>query len=102
MGLGLQSKNHGLPTQYTLGLNVPVGAISFGLIYSARNSQDADASVGLGKEDARSAAAIGMDYNFSKTTALNVSYGSYTGSNATIGGKETLENEYRIRLLKKF
>lgn len=102
LGLGVQTKNNGLPSQYTLGVNVPVGAISFGLIYSARNSQSADTNLSLSAEDARSATAVGMDYNFSKTAALNVSYGTYTGSNATVGGAATLENEYRIRLMKKF
>lgn len=102
VGMGVQTKNSGLPSQYTLGVNVPVGAFSFGLIYSARNSQTADAALGLAAEDARSATAVGMDYNFSKTTALNVSYGTYTGSNKTANAAANLDNEYRIRLMKKF
>jgi hypothetical protein len=74
------SKTQGTDRQTAMGVKVPMGAVTLGAIY-AKNG----ASKGYG---------VGMDYAFSKSTVLNVSYGDET-SLAT-------GTQYRVRLLKSF
>jgi len=106
-GIGFQTKSKGVATQYAFGVNVPVGAVEFGLTYSARMAQtlvssDFNAAVLVAAADARSATTLGMKYNLSKTANLSINYASYTGVGSVNGSAATSDNEYRIRLLKSF
>jgi hypothetical protein len=106
-GLGFQTKSKGVATQYAFGLNVPVGAVEFGLTYSARMAQtlvssDFNAAVLVAAADARSATTLGLKYNLSKTANISAQYAAYTGVGSVNGSAATSDNEYRIRLLKSF
>ncbi len=99
IGAGLQVNNHDKASQSSVSVNVPMGALSFGLAHAMRASQSAStAYTGTAvttAADSRSATAIGVDYKLGKMTTLNASYGIYsnTADNAS---------EYRIRLLTAF
>lgn len=96
IGAGHQVKNHDYASQSSLSVNVPLGAVSVGLMYSARASQPVSATYGLTASDSRSGTALGAQYDFSKLTNINFSYSTYS----TTGNM--LDNEYRLRLTKKF
>jgi Gram-negative porin len=74
------SKKQGTDRQTAMGVKVPMGAVTLGAIYAKNGT-----AKGYG---------VGMDYAFSKSTVLNVSYGDETSdANGT---------QYRVRLLKSF
>ncbi len=106
-GIGFQTKSKGVATQYAFGLNVPVGAVEFGLTYSARMAQtlvtsDTTAATLVAAADARSGTTFGLKYNLSKTANISAQYAAYTGVGSVNGSAATSDNEYRIRLLKSF
>jgi predicted porin len=124
-GLGYQTWTWGKADQMLASVAVPAGNMVFGIDYMTRGAQGA-ATKGTPAENtaldtisaalsgtkngdpASSAVGVGVTYNFSKTTNLNASYITYTDAgknvNPTSGvvTKATLDNEYRIRLLKTF
>jgi len=109
VGLGFQSKNKSVASQYSAGVNVPVGAVEFGLVYNARNAQEAvrnEANTAnlVSAADARSSTSVGLRYNLSKTANVLVAYTTYSGvgSVSATNTAATSDNEYRIRLLKSF
>lgn len=93
LGLGFQTNNNSKASQSNFSVNVPMGALQAGLVYSARNGQDA--APGLAAADSRTATAVGLQYNLSKMTNVNASYSTY--SNSAVMG-----NEFRLRLMKSF
>lgn len=99
IGAGLQVNNHDKAAQSSVSVNVPMGALSFGLAHSMRASQSVSTAytgaVVTTAADSRSATALGVKYDLSKTTNVNASYGIY--SNAA--QKDT---EFRVRLMKSF
>ena len=118
VGLGYQSVTHNAADQIAAGVSVPLGAITLGLTYATRaaitNAPVSRASVGasmvagvanisvpyvlasnLGGDTERTFTGLGVQYNFSKLTNLNLSYGTFTGT-------ANYSDEYRIRLLKNF
>jgi hypothetical protein len=95
IGAGHQVKNHDYAAQSSLGVTVPMGAVSVGLMYSTRAAQGVN-SYGLTVADSRSGTAVGVQYDFSKMTNVNFSYSTYSTTN------NVLDNEYRLRLTKKF
>jgi predicted porin len=96
LGFGHQVKNHDVASQTTFSVSVPVGAATVGLAYATRASQDASAAYGLAAEKSRSSTAVGVDYALSKLTTVNVSWANYSEATGT------LDNEYRVRLMKAF
>jgi hypothetical protein len=103
VGLGFQSKNHDVAGQYAFGISAPLGALTVGLTYSARNKQDVSAAYGLAAADARSGTTVALRYDLSKTTNIYAGYGVYSGMGAAdTSGTDKYDNEYRIRLLKSF
>ena len=113
VGLGYQSVTHDAADQYSAGVSVPLGAITVGLTYASRDAITKTSTYGLSaKAMARTFTGLGVQYNFSKMTNLNLSYGTFTGgvisSTASLlaGGSgpatENYSDEYRIRLLKNF
>jgi hypothetical protein len=123
-GLGYQMKGMAAD-QYAASVAVPVGNFTFGLDYMARGEQTyvpktaAEAAAGWALSNARngdkasSAVGVAANYNFSKTTTLNVSYITYSdagvntkfapGSLTSPGSTAALlDTEYRIRLMKTF
>jgi hypothetical protein len=99
IGAGVQVGNHDKPMESSLSVNVPLGAVSVGLVYSNKAAQSASAyTVGatpIAAADAKSGTAVGMTYSLSKTANFNASYGTYTTSTGQ-------DNEFRLRLLKSF
>jgi Gram-negative porin len=87
IGLGYQ-KETAIKAEYALGVSVPVGAHSVGFVY--------DKSL----QTKRSGYGFGGDYNFSKRTALNVSFGKVDDGTAVKSA--TNDNQFRIRLMHKF
>ena len=130
VGLGYQTKNFGVADQYVASVSVPMGAVTLGLDYTARDAQGAlkapagvpgivARTVAYGVTGARdgdkawSAVGVGATYSFSKSANLNVSYITYqdVGANTkfvngsvTVAGTtpSLLTDEYRIRLMKTF
>ena len=123
-GLGYQMKGMAAD-QYAASVAVPVGNFTFGLDYLARGEQTyvpknaAEAAAGWALSNARlgdkasSAVGVAANYNFSKTTTLNVSYITYSdagvntkfapGSLTSPGSTAAqLDTEYRVRLMKTF
>lgn len=96
LGFGHQVKNHDVASQTTFSVSVPLGAATVGLAYATRASQDVSATYGLAAEKSRSSTAVGVDYALSKLTTVNVSWANYSEATGT------LDNEYRIRLMKAF
>ena len=82
VGYGLQTQK-GTDDQTAMGVSVPLGAITLGAVYA--------------ENGAKKGTAYGATYAFSKTTNLNVSYGSHVES---AGGADL--DQYRVRLLKSF
>lgn len=95
IGVGVQMSNHDKASQSSVSVNVPMGAMSFGLAHSMRAAQGTSTYTGLTVADSRSGTAIGMKYDLSKTTNVNASYGIYSNTAAK-------DSEFRIRLMKSF
>ncbi len=99
IGAGVQVNNHDKASQSSVSVNVPMGALSFGLAHAMRASQSASTAytgtVVTTAADSRSATALGVKYDLSKTTNVNASYGIYSNS----AQKDT---EFRVRLMKSF
>ena len=74
--------------EMAFGVSVPVGAHSVGFVYD-KNSQTNRKGFGFGG-----------DYNFSKRTALNVSFGKIDDGTAVKSA--TNDNQFRVRLMHKF
>lgn len=98
---GYQMRNFSLADQYIASLTVPMGNFTFGVDYTGRQAQGryssgnaytdlmvgAIAAAGYGirnGDKASSSIGLGMNYSFSKTTTLNVSYISYTDTGSTV------------------
>jgi predicted porin len=95
VGVGYTNANKSQPDETSAGLSVPMGAVVFGLTYAQRAETKGDATIGLAASKERTFTGAGVQYNFSKMTNLNVSYGTFTGP-------ANVSDEYRIRLLKNF
>lgn len=115
VGLGYQNVNHNAADQFAAGVSVPLGAFTVGLTYASRNaitnaavnpaSVPASLVAGVANTSVpyilaanateKTFTGLGVQYNFSKLTNLNLSYGTHTGTN-------NYSDEYRIRLLKNF
>jgi hypothetical protein len=100
IGAGVQVGNHDKPMETSFSVNVPVGAMSVGLLYSNKASQGATAytttgNAAIAAADSKSGTAVGATYNLSKTANFNASYGTYTTSTGQ-------DNEFRLRLMKSF
>lgn len=136
IGAGLSTKNKGWATETTFGVSVPMGNATVGLAYANKTddsetlgdgvtANQAGGTLGLAAAQmrtadvkgsaAKSGYAVGMDYNLSKLTAVNVSYGVYDVKDANrlvnaarvLGGQSaramgSVTNEFRIRLMKTF
>jgi len=95
VGVGYQTINKSQPDEANAGLTVPMGAVTFGLTYAQREAQKADATIGQAAAPARTFTGVGVQYDFSKMTNVNLSYGTNTGPTQ-------LSDEYRIKLIKNF
>jgi len=100
LGAGIQVGNHDKPTETSMSVSVPLGAVSIGLLYSNKASQSATAytttaSAAIAAADSKSGTAVGATYMLSKMTNVNVSYSTYSSSTGQ-------DNEYRIRLMQAF
>jgi len=93
LGLGYQNATHSQADQWAAGVSVPMGAVTFGLTYAARDAAKASAYGAAAVE--RTFTGVGVKYDFSKLTNLNLSYGTHTGG-------ANYSDEYRLRLLKNF
>ncbi len=92
LGAGYQAKEtfaNAKDTQYMVGVNVPMGAYTAGLTYAARNN-DNNALDATGYE-------AGVQYAFSKRTALQVAYRSLDVKGATPAA-----TDLRVRLMHSF
>ncbi|HMN92522.1 MAG TPA: porin [Hydrogenophaga sp.] len=78
--------------QYALGVSAPLGPVTVGAVY-ARNGE---AFTGGGQSRGW---AIGADYNLSKRTAVNFTYGDRQRVN---GANDANGDQYRIRLMHSF
>lgn len=105
IGAGYLNANHGYPDQYSAGVSVPMGAVTFGLSYASVDAATAGYALSPSRIG-RTFTGAGIQYDFSKLTNVNVSYGTFTGAEGAAGGGSVPANayndEYRIRLLKKF
>lgn len=98
LGFGHQMLNHDGAPQTSFSVNVPMGAVSLGLSYAVRQAQGASTLAGANAvEGARSGTAIGLKYDLSKQTNLNVSYGTFTADAAN-----QYDSTFRVRLMKSF
>jgi hypothetical protein len=100
IGAGVQVGNHDKPMETSVSVNVPLGAVSVGLVYSNKASQGtttytAAGGAAIAAADAKSGTAVGATYMLSKTANINASYGTYSTSTGQ-------DNEFRLRLLKSF
>lgn len=112
VGLGYQNVSHNAADQFAAGVSVPLGAITVGLTYASRNAitnapVTAPSSTTLpvantsvpyilaANATEKTFTGLGVQYNFSKLTNLNLSYGTHTGT-------DNYSDEYRVRLLKNF
>jgi len=95
IGVGYLTADHGYADQYSAALTVPMGAVTFGLTYAGRAEQKAIPLTGNTVLKERTFTGAGVQYDFSKQTNLNLSYGTFTGV-------ANYSDEYRIRLLKSF
>jgi hypothetical protein len=131
LGLGYMTLTNNIASTMLASVAVPMGPVTFGLEYVARDAQGVLSSdttaVGAGVRAiatavfgatngdlASSSIGFGATYNFSKLTNLNVSYIKYNdaGANSLATGATAaataqlrgakLDDEYRIRLLKSF
>ena len=105
IGVGYLVADHDYPDQYSAGLTVPMGAVTFGLTYAAVDKAKATYALSPSRIE-RTFTGAGVQYDFSKMTNINLSYGTFTGSEGLAGGGKNpvaeYSDEYRIRLLKKF
>lgn len=105
IGVGYLTADHDYPDQYSAGLTVPMGAVTFGLTYAAVDKAKASYALSPNRIE-RTFTGAGVQYDFSKMTNINLSYGTFTGAEGTAGGGKNpaaeYTDEYRIRLLKKF
>jgi len=105
VGVGYLMADHDYPDQYSAGLTVPMGAVTFGLTYGAVDKAKASYALSPNRIE-RTFTGAGVQYDFSKMTNINLSYGTFTGAEGTAGGGKNpaaeYTDEYRIRLLKKF
>ncbi len=109
---GYQMKNYGIADQYIAAIAVPYGNFVFGMDYAGRAAQGAPArgntienidaaalvatAYGIRAGDkASNVLGVGMTYNLSKTTSVNVSYLTYTDTGTTVtpgfGAGETFD-----------
>ncbi|MBC7918427.1 MAG: porin [Rhodoferax sp.] len=95
IGLGYHTANKSQPDEMSAGLTVPMGSVVFGLTYAQREAFKADATIGQAAQKERTFTGAGVQYNFSKMTNINLSYGTHTGP-------ANYSDEYRVRLLKNF
>ncbi len=96
LGAGFQSKSRDTAAQYTLGVSAPFGATTVSMGFASRAAQGASTLAGApAAADSRTGTQIAAEYAFSKTTTAYAGYATYTGITGT-------DNEYRIRLMKKF
>lgn len=121
LGAGYQFKSYGYADQYIASIAIPAGNAVIGLDFMGRAAQTAftrsgatetaalvAAAASLGSQangdKASTAVGLGVTYNFSKLTNLNVSYITYTdaGANTLTPTASQLDTEYRIRLTKNF
>lgn len=121
LGLGYQTLTNNIAATTLASISVPMGPVTFGLEYAARDAQGSLTSdttaVGAGVkaigtavfgatdgDKASSSVGVGATYNFSKSTSLNTSYIVYNdaGANTKTGALKKLEDEYRVRLMKTF
>lgn len=127
VGAGFATKTKGWANELALGLAVPMGAATFGLIYADKG--DDSATIGAGSPAslaaagagslgssiptmitadvkgtaARTGVAVGMDYALSKQTTINVSYGVYDYKtaerlNPTTGVRAAASNTNEYRI----
>lgn len=105
IGVGYLTADHDYPDQYSAGLTVPMGAVTFGLTYGAVDKAKASYALSPNRIE-RTFTGAGVQYDFSKMTNVNLSYGTFTGAEGLAGGGTnpgaSYSDEYRIRLLKKF
>ena len=85
VGLGVQ-KTKGTDTQIAMGVSVPLGAITAGLVYAKNGDKK-----GFG---------VGANYALSKRTVINASFGKIDAGGAD--GSATNDNQYRIRVMHSF
>jgi len=109
---GYQMKNYGIADQYIAAIAIPYGNFVFGMDYAGRAAQGApargntieniDAAFVVGGaygiragDKASNVLGVGMTYNLSKTTSVNVSYLTYTDTGTTVtpgfGAGETFD-----------
>ena len=100
LGVGYLMADHDYPDQLSAGLTVPMGAVTFGLTYASVEKAKASYVLGPNRME-RTFTGAGVQYDFSKMTNLNMSYGTFTGSGNGVANND-YSDEYRIRLLKKF
>jgi hypothetical protein len=103
LGAGATLKNHGFANQYTVGAEVPMGAVTLALAYGTRAEQadNSAAFAAVTAAQARTGTAFAVKYDLSKTSEVRVSYAAYSGSGAGAAWN-TYDSEYRIRLMKSF
>jgi len=92
LGAGFQAKeafNGTKDTQYMVGVSVPMGAYTAGLTYAAKDSDD-NTKDATGYE-------FGVQYAFSKRTALQVAY-----RNLNVKGATPADTDLRVRLMHSF
>ena len=92
VGLGYEMKGKGVADQYVASVAVPMGAVTLGLDYTARDAQGKPSGAAAGVaaravtyalggrregDKAWSSIGAGANYSFSKSTTLNVSYITY-------------------------
>jgi hypothetical protein len=124
LGLGYLYLDRNLAATTLASLSIPMGAVTFGLEYAARDAQGALCTAAtascigakaigtavFGSTDgdkASNSVGVGATYSFSKMTTLNTSYVVYSdaGANSKLAGAaglKKLDDEYRIRLMKTF
>ena len=85
IGFGYSDKKTQLG-QYTMGLSVPIGAMTLGVVYAVNDETNAQGWAGS------------INYALSKRTAINASYGDISKSDtaANVG------NQFRIRVMHSF
>lgn len=121
LGAGYQFKSYGFADQYIASVAIPAGNAVIGLDFMGRAAQTAFTRSGTAEttalistastlgsqangDKASTAVGLGVTYNFSKLTNLNVSYITYTdaGANTLTSTGSQLDTEWRIRLSKSF
>ena len=93
VGFGYDSARRGKPNgtdeaATLLGVSVPFGKFSAGLNY--------------GKRDTSSFAQAGVQYDLSKRTNVNASYGTYTTGKGAVGGGDLVQDTTKVSLNHSF